>query len=153
VAGAVGMSTIWDESSRREMRQRLARLRPDAPARWGRMTATQAVAHLADALRMAVGELRCTATRSPLRYPIVKQVVIYWVPMPKGAPTAQELVGRNPFSWGAEVADVEMLLDRLVRLPRTFAWPPHPLFGRLSRRAWGVVIYRHLDHHLRQFGV
>ena len=31
-------------------------------------------------------------------------------------------------------------------------WPDHPAFGALSRRAWGVLIYRHMDHHLRQFG-
>ena len=32
-------------------------------------------------------------------------------------------------------------------------WQEHPAFGRLARRAWGVLAYRHLDHHLRQFGV
>jgi len=29
---------------------------------------------------------------------------------------------------------------------------PHPLFGNMSREDWGRLIYRHFDHHLRQFG-
>jgi len=36
-------------------------------------------------------------------------------------------------------------------MPTTEEWPEHPAFGALSRRAWGVLIYRHMDHHLRQF--
>ena len=28
----------------------------------------------------------------------------------------------------------------------------HAFFGRLSGAEWGVTQYKHLDHHLRQFG-
>jgi hypothetical protein len=27
------------------------------------------------------------------------------------------------------------------------------VFGRISGRSWGALQYKHLDHHLRQFGV
>ena len=30
-------------------------------------------------------------------------------------------------------------------------WPEHPFFGPLTRKDWGVLGYRHSDHHLRQF--
>jgi hypothetical protein len=42
---------------------------------------------------------------------------------------------------------------RTGSVPRDFEWPEHPAFGRMSRRVWGVLGYRHLDHHFRQFGV
>jgi hypothetical protein len=32
-------------------------------------------------------------------------------------------------------------------------WPDHPVFAKMSRKAWCVLGYRHMDHHLRQFGV
>ena len=32
-------------------------------------------------------------------------------------------------------------------------WDPHPVFGKFSREQWGKMNYKHLDHHLRQFGV
>lgn len=32
-------------------------------------------------------------------------------------------------------------------------WPEHPAFGKLSTKDWGVLVYRHIDHHFKQFGV
>jgi hypothetical protein len=147
------MRTIWNEASRRDIMARLSRLAPDAPARWGRMNAPQAVAHLADALRMALGELPCAPKHLPIRYPPLKQLIVYVLPFPKGVDTAPELIGRPPSSWGGEMTDILRLLERVAQRPPASGWPDHPSFGRLSRRAWGVLIYRHMDHHLSQFGV
>ena len=147
------MRTIWSAPDRRQLQDRLARLKPDAQRRWGSMTAPQTVAHLADAARMALGELPCRTKRLPIRYFPLKQLIVYWLPFPKGAPTAPELVSRGPLPWGTEVAELNALVERLGGEPADRAWPEHPAFGRLSRRAWGVLIYRHMDHHLRQFGV
>ena len=30
---------------------------------------------------------------------------------------------------------------------------PHPFFGKVTPREWSIGMYKHLDHHLRQFGV
>jgi hypothetical protein len=147
------METIWNAHSRRELQERLARLTWDAERKWGTMTAPQAVAHLVDAARLALGELPCEPANLPIRYAPFKQLIVYWLPFPKGAPTAPELLGRQPVSWSAEVADLSAVLDRLGREPADRVWPDHPAFGRLTRRAWGVLVYRHTDHHLRQFGV
>jgi hypothetical protein len=146
------MKTVWSVGDRQALRGRVERLDAQTPGRWGRMTAPQAVAHLVDAMRMAIGELPCEGKQTPLRFPVIKQLVIYWLPWPKGAPTAPELVGRAPASIAAEITELQVLIDRVGALPAVFEWPPHPAFGRLSRRAWGVLIYRHLDHHLTQFG-
>jgi hypothetical protein len=146
------MKSLWNEGDRRELQERLWRLQPEAERRWGGMTAPQMLTHLSDAMRMALGELTCTPKRLPIRYPPLKQLIIYWLPFPQGAPTAPELLGRTPASWDGEVADLIQLMDRLARQPADWAAPDHPAFGTLSRRAWGVLGYRHTDHHLRQFG-
>ena len=44
------------------------------------------------------------------------------------------------------------LLERIGAGPHQGAGPAHPLFGPLTWREWGVVTYKHADHHLRQFG-
>jgi hypothetical protein len=147
------MKTIWNDRDRRELQGRLARLKPDARGQWGKMTAPEAVAHLADAARMALGDLSCASKRLPIRYPPLKQLIVYWLPFPKGAPTAPELVGRVPASWSSEITNLSVLIERFGREPVRRAVPEHPAFGRLTRRAWGVLVYRHTDHHLRQFGV
>ena len=54
--------------------------------------------------------------------------------------------------FAADVATLEALLGRIRRRDGGAAWPPHPIFGRMSQRAWLRWAYLHMDHHLRQFG-
>ena len=146
------MKSIWQEDTRRELHDRMERLVWNRQAEWGRFTAPKMVCHLADSLKMAMGDLQVTPKRLPIRYPPLKQLIIYLAPFPKGAPTAPELLVREPQEWAHDVADVQALLDRAAGCRTTDAWPEHPAFGKLSRRAWGVLVYRHMDHHLKQFG-
>jgi hypothetical protein len=146
------MATMWNAADRASLLARIERLDPSRPAAWGRMSCPQMVSHLIDALRMAFGELPVQSKRLPLRYTPIKQLVIYLLPFPKGAPTAPELLARSPAEWAADRARLAEQIGRWQGLSADFAWPEHPAFGVLSRRAWGVLGYRHIDHHLRQFG-
>lgn len=147
------MRSLCQADVRAELLARVARLQDATPARWGRFTSARMLAHVNDSLRMALGELPVASRWTPLRYPPFKQLIVYVLPFPKNASTAPELLARG------EAASLPAERDALQRLLERFAtgrpatWPSHPLFGRLSRRAWGVLAHRHLDHHLRQFGV
>jgi hypothetical protein len=146
------MKTLWNPAHRREIEARILRLTPSHTPRWGVMTAPQMVAHLTDALRMATGELPIAMRRTPFRYPVIKQLLLYIVPIPKGLPTAKELQ-RTPKAWDVELADLRAMLESFAARDRSVPWPAHPAFGPLGARAWGVLTLRHFDHHLRQFGV
>ena len=146
------MKTLFNETDRRVLIERIARLTPDRTPLWGRMNAPQMVAHLADAMRMATGDLPIRMRKTPLRYPLVKQLVVYLLPFPKGVPTVKELQ-REPGAWETEMADLRAMLESLAARDRNGPWPVHPAFGPLSAHAWGVLSLRHCDHHLRQFGV
>ena len=148
------MPTLYQNEARNALSQRLARLRPDAPPRWGRFTAPQMLAHVNDGLRMALGDLPTAPKDLPLRYPPLKQLLVYVLPFPKGAPTSRELLARvDRAQWDAEVTAFPGLLERAGSCAGRRDWPLHPAFGRLSSRAWGVLGYRHVDHHFTQFGV
>jgi len=146
------MKSIWQEAARREISDRVGALAWDRPAAWGKFTAPKMVCHLADSLKMAMGDLKVARKTLPIRYPPLKQLVIYWAPFPKSAPTAPELLVREPREWSRDIGDVQELLERAASARTTDTWPEHPAFGKLSKRAWGVLIYRHMDHHLKQFG-
>jgi hypothetical protein len=118
------------------------------------MNAAQTVAHLNDAMRMALGELPVAPKNTPLRVWPVKQLVVYALPFPKSAPTAPELIARlDTADLRAEQADFKRIAETLAQKRASDRWPSHPAFGRLTHRAWGVLEFRHTDHHLRQFGV
>ena len=149
------MKSVWNAQDHGALRDRVQRLTPESSAQWGRMNAPQMVAHLTDAIRMASGELPTAPKNMPLlRYPPMKQLVLYCLPFPKGAPTAPELLARKPGSgrWrSASFATSSTSSCAAGPLPRSRG--RHPVFGRLSGKAWGTLVYRHMDHHLKQFGV
>ncbi len=148
------MKTFWDPIAREEICSRIERLTPETKARWGKFNAAQMLAHLNDSMRMAIGELPVAAKRSPIRYAPLKQLIIYVLPFPKGVPTAPELLTRcDRPAFDEERAAFRGVVERLVGKSRSDQWPEHPAFGTLTYRAWGVLGYRHADHHLRQFGV
>jgi len=147
------MKTVFDDRRRREIQDRLGRLTPVTAPQWGKFDASRMVAHLGDSVKMALGTLPVKAKRLPIRYPPLKQVIIYWAPWPKGTPTAPELIARSPGDWTAEVLELSDLIDRVAAAGSGTSWPEHPAFGRMSPRAWGVLTYRHVDHHFRQFGI
>ena len=148
------MPSLAESGTRDAMVARISRLSPDATPAWGRMTAPQMLAHCADALRMAYGDLPCAAKNVPLaRLGIVKWLMLNVIPFPKGAPTARELISRAPAAWGDEREAVVALIERFARESGRASWPAHPLFGAISGAEWGQLAWKHLDHHLRQFGV
>ena len=147
------MKTLWDKTARKELCERLGRLTPSAARRWGAMSAPQMVTHLVDSMRMAVGDMPVAPKKVPIRFTPIKQLIIYCLPFPKGVPTAPELLSRVPSDWPAECAALVTLIDRFAERDRAAHWPDHPAFGKLTGNNWGVLAYRHIDHHLKQFGV
>ncbi len=145
--------TLWNENDRRDLLARVDQLRPDLKPAWGKMNATQMMTHLTEWMRLATGELTAAPRRMPMRFPVVKQLIIYLMPWPKGVPTAPELLSRESSGRDAERSDFTGRLRAFEKLKTKTDWPLHPAFGRLSLAEWGVLGYKHTNHHLRQFGV
>lgn len=147
------MKSMWESEARDEILARVGKLQPNAPARWGKMNCSRMLVHVTDGFRMATGELAVAPKNSPLRFTPLKQLIIYWLPFPKGAPTAPELLERTPGEWERETAQFKEALQQFTACSQRADWPAHPAFGKLSSKDWGVLIYRHIDHHFKQFGV
>lgn len=149
----LAMHSVWNEGDRRNLLHRMRQVTPPRAPLWGIMNAEQMVEHVTAQLRMALGDIAVPARTSWLsRWPM-RSVVIYWLPWPKGVPTARELKQFTASGWDEARRNFKSTFDLVAdRGPRgTFA--AHPVFGPLSARAWGVLMYRHIDHHLRQFGL
>lgn len=147
------MKTVFDARARGELLERFGRIEPGRRPLWGKMDAPRMVAHLNDALRMGLGELATKPKGNALfRNPVVRWLLINVLPWPKGTPTAPELLAAPPGGWDADTRAFRELLERVGAADPRGSWPEHPMFGRLSGRGWGELVYRHVDHHLRQFG-
>lgn len=117
------------------------------------MDVVQMLQHLNLSARMTVGELEVpSVNKRALQVFPLKHLLLYVLPFPKGAPTAPLLKPVRVESLEEERAALLRLVERIGTGPREGAGPEHPLFGPLTWREWGVVTYKHFDHHLRQFG-
>jgi hypothetical protein len=148
------MRTFFNPDDRHEILGRLARLSPDAPARWGQMNAPRMVAHLSDQMRHALGDAPCTPVPGILRFPPIRYASIYLIPWPKGRIKGPpDAFLSRPAAWDSDVAALESLVERFATRGPREPWPPHALFGRMSGRDWGAFCFKHFNHHLSQFGV
>jgi hypothetical protein len=147
------MKTIWDVSCREDLLRRFEKLTPDRRPAWGKMTSAQVLAHLGDPMNAAMGKKSVAAKPGPFRNPVVRTLIIYCLPWPKGAPTAPEFVHAHDEAFDYNLAALRLTLDEFVATGESASFEAHPSFGRLSGKAWGRLTYRHLDHHLRQFGI
>jgi len=151
------MKTLARERCKAEIVRRLRTVRPESARRWGQMSAPQMVCHLSDSCLMMTGQKPVSDATGRLQRTLVKWIALY-LPLrwPAGILTRPEIdqhvAGTKPVDFATDVAKLEALLELITTREKGFEWPVHPIFGRMSRAAWLRWAYRHMDHHLRQFG-
>ena len=147
------MGSILNDADRAAICNRVRSLSVSSTRKWGSMDVAGMMQHLRKSAGMALGEHSVpSANKRPFQVFPLKHLILYVFPFPKGAPTAPELKPVDAASFEEERAALLKLLERIGSGPREGAGPAHPLFGPLSRTEWGVVTYKHTDHHLKQFG-
>jgi hypothetical protein len=152
------MKSLANSADKEEIASRVKSVRPDSPRRWGKMTASQMICHLADSFRVTIGERPAASqVKSPVPVRVMKWMALYsGMPWPKSLPTRPEvdaqIGGTPPGIFEADVQELLRLLDRFSSPVRDFRWQPHPMFGLMPERDWMRWGYLHMNHHLRQFG-
>ena len=148
------MSTLAKPEVRDRCCARLERLDADAGRKWGRMTARQMICHLNDSFRVAAGERQVSMAPSPLPRGLVKWLALRTpLPWARNIPTRPEIEqGRGGTPPGDWEKDRRNLRQWIVSFPERQKFGTHPMFGLMSWNDWQIWAYRHVDHHLRQFG-
>ena len=147
------MRSILNEDDRAAIDRRLRSLSVSSTRRWGSMDVTAMLHHLRLSANMTIGDLMVpSVNKRPFQLFPLKHLLLYVLPFPKGAPTAPELKPVEASSFEEERTALLELLERIGTGLREGLGPTHPLFGPLTWREWGVLTYKHADHHLKQFG-
>jgi hypothetical protein len=150
------MKNIFDPADEREILKRLDHLRPEGPRQWGTMTPAQMLAHCSISLEMAMGNVRPPRKWiGRLLGPVIRPMALKDdAPMRRNSPTMDELIVAEAPAFEPERERLRGLIDRFVAAgPAACTTHPHSFFGRLTPDQWSILTYKHLDHHLRQFGV
>jgi hypothetical protein len=148
------MKNLFDAPTAQQVKTRVSHLTADSPRQWGSMTPAQALAHCSGGIEMALGDMH-----PPRKFigrilgPIIKPLALRNDdPMRKNSPTIDELIQHGDRDLEAEKSRLLALLDRFTTTgPTTYTTHPHAFFGPLTPNQWSILMYKHVDHHLRQF--
>jgi hypothetical protein len=151
------MKNLFDATVANQVKTRLGQLEPQSERRWGKMTAAQMLAHCSVSMQWAVGEVVPEKGALPVRLMgrLVKPMVFRNEdPLRKNSPTATSLRMEGERDFGKERQRLLELIDRFAAGGATGCTKnPHSFFGNMTPEEWSILMYKHLDHHLRQFGV
>jgi uncharacterized protein DUF1569 len=150
------MTNLFDRATAERLKNRLQVVRVDSPREWGVMNAAQTVAHCSAAMEMALGDtLPKRVFIGRILGTLVKSLALgNETPLRRNSPTAPELrVAPDGRDLNADRQRLCSLIDRFSSGGAAACTThPHPFFGRLTPEQWAELMYKHVDHHLRQFG-
>lgn len=151
------MNSILTSEIKSDCIKRINAINESSQKLWGKMTANEMLCHCADQIRMVLGEIKTADQSNFVSRTLLKYLVLLGMPAPKGkVETAQEIkqgeLGTKCTSFEEDRKNLINLINKFIA-DESEKYPLHPFFGELSRKQYGKLIYSHLDHHLKQFGV
>ena len=147
------MARLHDARDRAEIVLRLRALRPDSDRRWGKMSVTQMLWHVNEAMEGALGRIQAEPMKVPLPRPLLKLLVLN-APWGKGAPTLKRWIPQaESYDFISERDRSCRLVEEIAAKPIAAEWPDSPTLGKMSGTDVSRLHAKHLNHHLTQFGV
>ena len=147
--------SLYSSDVYKDCLNRLGQLTPGSKAQWGTMTAAQMLSHCAEIQEVSNGkDLRGTPFVVKLFKGKIRNIVVGDKPFPKNSKTHPQYRQTSDCDYETEKTRLLEALDKFVNADEAHAdGLEHPLFGSMTAEESGWAMYKHLDHHLRQFGV
>lgn len=146
---------LFDSNAAQSLILRIQRLTPDTPALWGEMNATEMLLHCNSCNRQILTEQR-GSNKTTLKQFLLRILALYIAPaFKKGLKSEHLHITKGKIAdavFKTQKADFISLV-RQFPLTETELTLTHPAFGNITTRQWGIAAYKHMDHHLRQFGI
>jgi hypothetical protein len=149
------MQNLFDQSDVSGIIARIEKLVPTAQRQWGKMNAAQMLAHCNMSLQTAMGEHKIPRTFiGRILGPVFKPMALGKKPFGKNSPTDKSYIFPDDRIFNDEKSRVISSVKKFSEGgPSKCTTYPHPFFGSMKPEQWAVFEWKHLDHHLRQFGL
>ena len=149
-------SGLHESAVYQECLERIHRLQPSSTPEWGTMSAAQMLSHCAEVQEVSNGtkELRGTPFMVKLFKGVIRKMVLSDKPYPKSTRTHPQYIQQSDRDFEAEKQRLLAGLESFRQMDAAAAERGvHPLFGKLTLEEKGYLTWKHIDHHLKQFGV
>jgi hypothetical protein len=147
------VKSLFDPVVKKELIERINTLTPSAAPQWGKMNVSQMLAHLQVPMGVALGTHTVKGNwLMKLIMPLFKKKLYDNSPWKKSLPTDKSFI----MTGTDKDFELEKLhaLDMVARFSEaSIVNESHPIFGKLTKEQWSRATWKHIDHHLTQFGV
>jgi hypothetical protein len=148
------MNDLFDPTAYREIIARIDSLNAGSQPLWGKMNVAQMLSHLQAPVVIGLGDVKLKQRLIGLLFGrIAKKKLFGNEPFKRNLPTDPSFVRKDTHDFETEKQKLKETLQRFHDGgPEALTKDPHPFFGKLTTEEWSTSMYKHLDHHLRQFG-
>lgn len=149
------MKDFFTDDTLNELTSRINKLTSETTPQWGTMSVGQMLAHCVEPLRSAIGkEKHPRVFVGRLFGKIAKRSFMKRDSFKRNLPTAKEFKITSHREFEQEKKNLLNIVEQFSKGgPTIVSQHPHPFFGKMTHHEWNVLMYKHLDHHLKQFGV
>jgi hypothetical protein len=146
----VNMKSIFDKTTRDELKDRVNSVTENRTAQWGKMNVSQMLKHCRQWDEMALGKKKYKQSFiGKLFGKMALKDMMKDEPIKKNLPTVSSFKVKGNTDFAEEKKKWIQLLEEYTYFSNDgFV---HPFFGAMTKEHTGYLAYKHADHHLRQF--
>ena len=152
----MALPNVFDQSVSDNLIQRINTLTPATPAQWGKMNVPQMLAHCNVAYEM-VYENKHSKPNFLMKFILktfIRKIVTNEVPFKHNSQTAPAFIISDERNFDAEKKCLIDYVSKTLQMGEQYFDNKESMsFGKLSATEWNNMFYKHLNHHLTQFGV
>ena len=149
------MQSLFNAADNNSIIERINRLTPSSTPQWGKMNVAQMLTHCQQPLRVGTGELLLKRDLMGFLFgKMMKKKFLSGKGFGKNLPTDKKFLITDNRDFEKEKTNLIALISAYkTKGPAIIQNEKHPFFGKMTPDEWAALSWKHLDHHLRQFGV
>ena len=150
------MKSLFDSDTHNEVLRRIEQLDEHKQPLWGKMSVSEMLNHSQRPLKVANGRMTFTENPNLVKKALLrlfKKQMYNDTPWKQNIPTVKDFKVVEADEFHKEKQQLIDCVNEFQKKDLNLHWPEHPFFGKFTTEQWGKMQYKHLDHHLRQFGV
>jgi hypothetical protein len=147
------MNSIFDEDGNNAIIARINLLTPESKALWGKMTVDQMCKHCTSTINVAFDKQDVKVNFLMRFLGKMLKNKIFNGEFKKNSPTAKEFIFTNQYDLKVAKDDFINSFAQFAQGHQAIKRTEHPFWGKMTYEDWDKLMWKHADHHLRQFGV
>jgi hypothetical protein len=147
------MASIYNKTDNQNIIDRINQLTLNSQAAWGKMSVDQMFKHTTGAIEMAFGEKTIKVNFLMKLFGKMLKNKVFNSEFQKNSPTAKEFIFTDTYDFENSKSALISNFSKFGEGENSIKTMDHPFWGKMTYQDWDKLMWKHMDHHLRQFGV